>query len=1216
MGVVYEAVRQKTESRVALKAVKVADAGLLGSLRREIAGLRRLSHPGIVRIIDEGTFEGMPWYAMTLMEGVSLRRVIDGSEEDTAPSTEPATDSPTLDLEETHHLTAPDGAEDHPTAPLGDLPGSAARPPVCETDDRPPESAELRGRLTLVRRLCDPLRYLHGEGLVHRDLKPDNVLIQPDGRPVIIDFGLVATFTSERSRETADIGGLVTGTIGYMAPEQLEGRTIDARADLYALGCILYELVTGRRPHPGSSLEAIIRRTLTSDPAPPSHHAPGVDPKLDALVLRLLAKDPRERFGYADDVARALESLGAESTPPSGPAARTYLYRPRLAGRSEELRQIQRRLESVAGGEPSFVLVSGESGVGKTRFVSEVTSLATAMQFQVHLGGCLPDHPGGLAGFRGILRSLGDQCREKGAGETDRIFGNRLKVLTPYEESLEGVPGAETHPTPAPLDGGAARLRVLNSVARAAVAASASGPALFVIDDAQWADELTLAAVEHLCRLAQVKGAPVCLVITCRAEEPRRQLEQLAKEGVIAPLRLGQMEPDHIGEIAADMLAHGRLASGFSRFLARCSEGNPFYVAEYLRAAVETGVLVRKGDGSWRFGDVDDDATEDVYAALPIPGSVRELVLSHAAGLPAPARALLEAMAICGRESSWDVVGSMVDGSAAAQSDAVVELVRRRLIRDGVDRLVFEHDRVRSVVESSIAADRSRHLHERAATAIEALDDEKQRSWLGTLGRHWEIAGKLEEARRGYLAGARKAMAEYVLEEAERLLRSYLDLVQTPTAESIGARNQLGRKTLLFRGMVAEAEAEHRRALEEARAVGDRGAEGACLIFVGNVLRSTSRLEEATSAYRQALTIFREEGNRMLEGQVLGNLAVINHQRGRLDEARALYEEGRIIFRAGGHRDSEAIALSNLSLVQRGQGRLEESRTLLDQALAIFRELHDRGKVGGVLGNMAGVHQVLGQMEEALACYEQSIAIAREVEDRRTEGIMIGNLACLHQEQGRLERARALYEQSIAIHREVGDRRSEGVDLGNLAHLYLELGRMEEAQALHEKALAYIRQLGDRLHEGAVLGTFAALCLFTGAGVEEARRRTAEAVRLLREVGSRFDLGNVYTVDGHAVLSGGADPLEQLELARQLVADTAAGARSFLGENVARLARAREVFLEGRPLVCGYAPTDLTPAQYVWLQKHRPAAIPAAVAARLRRDGRLEPEPADPSDAS
>ncbi len=197
---------------------------------------------------------------------------------------------------------------------------------------------------TVFRRLCEPLAYVHGNGVVHKDLSPANVFLVGDDRPVLFDFGLAARRSrpSGGAREILDLGGVARGTAHYMAPEQARGQPVDARADVYALGCMLYEALCGRPPFLGDSAAAVLMQHVCDEPVPPSQLSRRVPAELDDLLLRMLAKLPRDRIGYVEDVASALEAI---ATPPgqgatgelaeASPRPRAYTYRPGLAGRGD-----------------------------------------------------------------------------------------------------------------------------------------------------------------------------------------------------------------------------------------------------------------------------------------------------------------------------------------------------------------------------------------------------------------------------------------------------------------------------------------------------------------------------------------------------------------------------------------------------------------------------------------------------------------------------------------------------------------------------------------------------------------------------------------------------------------------------------------------------------------------------------------------------------------
>ena len=255
MGTVYRATHCENGNQVAIKTVTETRPGLLAVLRREIAALMSIDHPGVVRIVDNGVDDGVPWYAMEIVDGLTLRehlRVRSTNEPASKGSTQPTGQA------FTSYESNPDGAGwwTHDATWVGDLSAFQMGPASAQTGQS--RLWPLDEGLDIMHHLCMVLAYLHGEGIVHRDLKPENIIVRPDGLPVLVDFGLMTTFRAETGREALDVPKLAAGTAAYISPEQASGELVDARADLYSMGCLLYELLTGAPPFPGPSTAALL----------------------------------------------------------------------------------------------------------------------------------------------------------------------------------------------------------------------------------------------------------------------------------------------------------------------------------------------------------------------------------------------------------------------------------------------------------------------------------------------------------------------------------------------------------------------------------------------------------------------------------------------------------------------------------------------------------------------------------------------------------------------------------------------------------------------------------------------------------------------------------------------------------------------------------------------------------------------------------------------
>ncbi|PTL84729.1 serine/threonine-protein kinase PknK [Vitiosangium sp. GDMCC 1.1324] len=736
MGVVYRARHEETGELAALKTVRVPEAPMLRGIRREIHALRRIQHPGVVRVLAEGVQEGLPWYAMEFIEGLTLRRYIDELWKRTPGTT-------------TEIITQVVSTSEPPKGAAPDISFRAFGPPP-EEQRRDAAMLRLDEVLTLARRLCSSLAFLHGEGIVHRDLKPENVVIRPDGTPVLVDFGLASLVGGNLGRESLEVSGSMEGSYVYMAPEQIKGGLVDARADLYSLGCILHELMVGQPPYPGSGWE-VLRRHLQDKPFPLSRWVRGVPPDVDTLVLRMLAKVPRERIGYAADVGVVLAGLGAEDLPraPSR-TPRPYLYRPEFVGREQLLAELNTRLERSREGQGGCLLIGGESGAGKTRLVMECAVAASRHAFHVVTGGCLPLSGGGsgeqmhgepLHAFKPLLQAIADECRQLGQEETDRLLGERGRVLALYEPALADLPGQDAWPEPPRLPPQAARERVMRCLAETLAAFSAKDAVLLVMDDLQWADELSLGVLDFL-QAGFLRESHVLVVGTYRTEELDSALRLLLASPGVTHRALGQLDEPMVARMVEDMLAMSSPPASFVRFLTTRSAGNPFFVAEYLRTAIDERLLFRDIFGTWQVA-AGDDAMERLHEALPLPGALHDLVGRRLDGLGPQARGLLEMAAVLGRELDADVLAAAAGLEDLQELEALEELRARHVLEDaGGGRLRFVHDKLREIAYESILPDRRRPLHRAAALALEAND-----VWGGVppalypvLAHHWEQA--------------------------------------------------------------------------------------------------------------------------------------------------------------------------------------------------------------------------------------------------------------------------------------------------------------------------------------------------------------------------------------------------------------------------------------------------------------------------------------------
>ena len=792
MGIVYRAVHVDSGAKVAVKMVRSPSPKLLSALRDEMFALGRISHPGVIQVIDEGLSDGLPWYAMELLEGATLvtfNQLLWSTvvrENLRTLTTEGWSVSDVTDLGPARRGEAAQSSTVFEYAPCG--PGRVLRGEV------------LQQVLDLYRGICSALAHIHRRGMVHRDLKPSNVFLKSGLGPVLMDFGLASRADGAIGRETllSATGASRAGSSHYMSPEQIRGDVVDARADLYSLGCMLYESLAGHPPFGAHSAVDVLLAQLNQLPPPLTDFVDGVPPELVTLLDNLLAKQPQRRMGYAEDVDAVLAELGGALSPVYSAEADTdipYLYRPRLAGRVEATTTIEEYLRQAEQSKGSFILIGGESGIGKTFLATEIGRRSADRKFLTLTGDCVPVASHGSIGdaqprtggapfepFRRLLQYVADRCRQQGREFADQLLGARGKILAQYEPSLAFALGQERFQDPPEMIPVAARRRVFDALTETLVRLCERDPLLWILDDLQWADELSLSFLgSHLAR--HVSSRRLLVVATYRSDEMTPGVSALVGNPYTKVIKLGRLDETNISALVADMLGITSVPAELIASLTKHAEGNPFFVAEYLRMAVSHGVL-RRRNGRWEFAHRDESADRALAEQLPMPGSIKGLVGRRIRELDDGLRIVLLAAAVIGREVEVDLLEDLVSAtsSAAIRLTDAIEALRGRQILEWIDalRVRFVHDKIREAAyDADVSFERRRALHARLAKTLElrSIWSAEQRTLFPRLAHHFESAGEPDRAADYFLRAARLARIAFANEDAINFYRASLENV-------------------------------------------------------------------------------------------------------------------------------------------------------------------------------------------------------------------------------------------------------------------------------------------------------------------------------------------------------------------------------------------------------------------------------------------------------
>lgn len=1012
MGLVYQAVHAATGAQVALKTVRVRRRSWLEAIRREIQALSRLRHPGVVRIVDHGVEGVVPWYAMELLRGNTLASL----SREIWDSSPPVPDSPAerVGLERTV-LSGTSDPGDEAARIRADDPASIAIRPA------PPELNRL---LDVALRLCRTLAYVHGEGIVHGDLKPANVIIGEADAPVLVDFGVMSNFRGA-DRETVQSTPHVSGTPSFMAPERIRGDLPDPRDDLFSLGVILYWLLTGREPFEGRA-DAVVGQILFKEVPPPSLRVSGIPEAIDRLVLGLLAKARHERIGFAEDVAAALVAVGANEPRGEAPRPRRYLNRPRYAGESLNRVLLARGGRLSAEPSGSLTLLGGPSGIGKTRLALE---LARSLQRPLTIVAEHHETPGAegrfgptspLSGFQTLLQMVADTCAAGGPEVTRELLGDGGRALAVYQPLLLQLPGSERWPEEAALPPGPARQRLFAHLARAAAALARHQTLLFIIDDLQWADELTIGFVAWLPD-EWLAAHQVHLVALFRDDPPDPRLRDVLARRSATQLHLGPLPPGALEALVGDMLSTANPPRALLDFLMRLSSGNPLHVTEYLRLAVEEGSLHRSPTGSW---SLTARATSE-QAEIPMPETLIRRRLDR---LAPTARRVVEVAATIGREVDADLLGAASGLAEAAAGEAIADLVALGFVEEtGRNRLRFLHDKLREVAFSTVAAPAD--LHRRVAEATEALyhDRPELERHAAALGHHYAAAGMSARAVVHLDRAAADARAAFANEAAARLYREAiaqavrLEQRSDPAADPVrlAALQEALGDLLTLMSQRDEARQSYSAALERLEGALDRAR---LLRKTGKSLEVEQRPSEALARYaeaRQALGPGSPAGGGWLDEWIQIHLdeAWIYYFSGRLPEMEAnlsaiepLVSAGSALQRARFHAGLTQIGL------RRQRYRIDGQ--VVEQARLALREARAADDAAELVIHQFGYGLALmlhGRLEPAASELAEALRMAERLGDRAGQLRSLSYLALTARLGGQAEKARAWNDRALAM---------------------------------------------------------------------------------------------------------------------------------------------------------------------------------------------------------
>ena len=1045
MGEVYRAHDEQLDRDVALKVLPagmLADEAARKRFRKEALALAKLNHPNIETVFEFSSEDGLDFLAMELIPGHTLREMLK----------------------------------------VGPLPE--------------------REVVRLGIQFAEGLATAHGQGVIHRDLKPGNLMVTAEGRLKILDFGLArlvhTSADPDVTRSATLETGTVSGTFPYMAPEQLRGEPVDARADLYAAGAVLYEMATGRRAFPQTQGPQLMGAILHQEPAPAASLNPRISPGLDAAIRRALEKMPSQRYQTAGELRTALESptagtdAGSGSNPSVAPTAA-------LSSNAKW---------AVALGIVLLLALGAVLGLNFGGLRERLARSGAAPAPTNGLAAGIPVQPAqirpsvAVLGFKNLSgrpdeawlsTALAEMLTtEVGAGEKIRTIPGEDVTLMKMNLSLADAEsyGAETlHKIRASIGS--------DYVLLGSYLALGNGQVRLDL-------RLENTGTGELLSSMSAQGTETQLadLVTRIGAEIRRKLGA----GEITP------EDSEIVQVStpSDPEAARAYAEGLTRLrnfdtasakplLEQVIKLQPHFALAHLamaRAWKNLGYQVRSRAESKLAFDLSSSLPR--AERLSIEGNYYESIGDRAKAIEV-------------YQSLWnffpDEVGpgiALVDAQtgAAQFKDAQAGIdALRKLPASGLEEIQIDIAQAR-VAQGQGDFKREIEIARRNIARAQALDARTLEADM-----HYMESRALEML--GDLKGGQKAC-----EQARDLFAAVGDRGGVSRSETCAAN------MLADQGDNASARRMYERSLDVSREIGDKQGQAVNLHNIAILLRDQGELMAAKKMLEESLAIDRETDNKVGIGENLNSLANVVSALGDSSAAEKLFRESLAIAKEMGDRPDEALISNNLAGLLYGYGNPAGAQAMYENAQAIYRQLGEKDGVALTDINLGATRADQGDLPGGKTHLQEALTLSVDSGNKQNSGTATLGMGQLLREQDDLSGAHKFYDQSLKIRTEIGDNAGVAETEVSIADLDNAEGNFSDGRAVAAKAvLEAHREKAADLEAGA-LAVLAQASLGLNR-IPDAQSAAAKAAALAKKSQERHIIASVQIAEARVTAATG-----------------------------------------------------------------------------------------------
>ena len=904
-------------------------------------------------------------------------------------------------------------------------------------------------------------------------------MIREDGYVKVLDFGLarrLPTLEQEGPGGADTQVGMLVGTPAYMSPEQARGRPSESESDVFSLGIVLYELLTGRHPFAGESGLQTLHAITIEHPTPPSELNAEVPGALDALVEATLHKDARLR-PTADAVAKTLRALMREGISQMHPATSRPVVR-----RKRELEMLRAAATDVGAGRGAVVCVAGESGIGKTTLVDGFLRELASRDWLLARGRC-SERLAGSEPYLPVIEALGDLLRNEKSSSASRL----MQTVAPTWHS--GIFNAATSSAADTMD----RLRAFSQSAMHSEfcnflrEVTRINPVVLFFDDIHWADDSTvdlLADFGRVCRkmrvLAVVTFRPTELLL--RPHSFHRVRQELQVMGVCSEVAVSFLDREEIDRYLTLVFPDHSLPEDFADLIYARTEGSALFMADLLRDLRERGVIAER-DGQWSLAQTLPDLQQD------LPVSVRSMIQRKLERLDREERRLLAAAAVHGLEFESAIIAAALQQEPAEVEeklhalDQIHGLVRRLREHEFPDqtlsvRFAFVHVLYQQALDSDLQPSRRATISVALARSLESRL-EGGTSSAAELACLYEVGRDFAQSARQFHIAAQNSAHVFAHREAVGLARRGLGLLESlPVSEQrraleLSLQTTLGMQLQMTEGFAAP---QARLAYERARELCRQAPDEAPLFPVlwglwlySKVQSQLDRAQEMASELQDLAGRLQDPDLSLQAHQALGMTAFCQ---GRPADAVHHVEQALVLYDSDRHRGHAFMFGQDPAVICKAYGAValwlmgfsEQAERQSDEAIEMSHDLSPSSQ-SVALHFAAMLHQLRRDGTRVSACAGAGCGIAAEhgFSFWLAGGSIFSGRALVA--AGAVDDGLKLLRQGLRDWTATESVTYQTYYLGLLAEVLDEMGQVDEGCRVVDEGLDLVQRTGEGLFE-------------------------------------------------------------------------------------------------------------------------------------------------------